>query len=142
MQLDKTELNITVSEKDLFQLSCNVTQQTQDNSRFAVYWFAWKVKEDIDGIVKETILKVDHNSVFGFEALTDRAKSMKDRLQFERPSNGLYTLTIHNSGRGDTGNYYCNVEEWIQNANNIWYKLGEDESGLLTVTVQSKGNLS
>ncbi|XP_055500657.1 LOW QUALITY PROTEIN: immunoglobulin superfamily member 3-like [Leucoraja erinacea] len=140
MQLDKTELNITVSEKDLFQLSCNVTQQTQDNSRFAVYWFAWKVKEDIDGIVKETILKVDHNSVFGFEALTDRAKSMKDRLQFERPSNGLYTLTIHNSGRGDTGNYYCNVEEWIQNANNIWYKLGEDESGLLTVTVQSKGS--
>ncbi|XP_069745320.1 immunoglobulin superfamily member 3 isoform X2 [Narcine bancroftii] len=138
MQLDKTELNISVSEKDLFQLSCNVTQQTQDHSQFAVSWFAWKLKEDTDGIVKETILKVDHNSVFGFDALMDGAKGMKDRLQFERPSNGLFTLTIQNSDKDDTGNYYCNVEEWIQNANNIWYKLGEDESGLVTVTVQSK----
>ncbi|XP_069745322.1 immunoglobulin superfamily member 3 isoform X3 [Narcine bancroftii] len=140
MQLDKTELNISVSEKDLFQLSCNVTQQTQDHSQFAVSWFAWKLKEDTDGIVKETILKVDHNSVFGFDALMDGAKGMKDRLQFERPSNGLFTLTIQNSDKDDTGNYYCNVEEWIQNANNIWYKLGEDESGLVTVTVQSKGS--
>ncbi|XP_051871288.1 immunoglobulin superfamily member 3-like [Pristis pectinata] len=140
MQLDKTELNISVSEKDLFQLVCNVTQQTQDNSQFAVSWYAWKVKEDTDGIIKETILKVDHNSVFGFDAFMDGAKGMKDRLQFERPANGLYTLTIQNSGKGDAGNYYCNVEEWIQNANNIWYKLGEDESGLVTVTVQSKGS--
>ncbi|XP_072116482.1 immunoglobulin superfamily member 3 [Mobula birostris] len=140
MQLDKAELNISISEKDLFQLSCNITQQTQENSQFAVSWFAWKVKKDTDGIIKETILKVDHNTVFGFDTLIDGAKGMKDRLQFERPSNGLYTLTIQNAGKGDTGNYYCSVEEWIQNANHIWYKLGEDESGLVTITVQSKGS--
>ncbi|XP_067849045.1 immunoglobulin superfamily member 3-like [Heptranchias perlo] len=140
MQVDKTELNISISEKGLFQLSCNITHRTQDNSQFAVSWFAWKAKEGADRIMKETILKVDHNSVFGFDVSLDGAEGMKDRLQLERPSNGLYSLTVQNTGSSDTGNYYCHVEEWIQNANNIWYKLGEDESGLVMVTVQNKGS--
>ncbi|XP_078415782.1 immunoglobulin superfamily member 3 [Cetorhinus maximus] len=138
MQVDKTELNISIPEKDLFQLCCNVTHRTQDNSQFAVSWFVWKVKEGADQ--KETVLKVDHNSVFGFDVSLDGAEGMKDRLQLERPSNGLYSLTVQDSASSDTGNYYCHVEEWIQNANNIWYKLGEDESGLVMVTVQDKGS--
>ncbi|XP_072441318.1 immunoglobulin superfamily member 3 [Chiloscyllium punctatum] len=140
MQVDKTELNISVPEKDLFQLTCNVTQQTQDNSQFAVTWFVWKVKQGADQIVKETVLKVDHNSVFGFDVSLDGVEGMKDRLQLERPSNGLYSLTVQDSASSDTGNYSCHVEEWIQTANNIWYKLGEDESGLVMVTVQDKGS--
>ncbi|XP_078088787.1 immunoglobulin superfamily member 3-like [Mustelus asterias] len=138
MQVDKTELNISVPEKDLFQLGCNVTHRTQDNSQFAVSWFAWKVKEGADQ--RESILKIDHNSVFGFDVSLDGAEGMKERLQLERPSNGFYSLTVQNSASSDTGYYYCHVEEWIQNANNIWYKLGEDESGLVMITVQDRGS--
>eukprot|EP00062_Callorhinchus_milii_P011082 gi/632956621/ref/XP_007894048.1/ PREDICTED: immunoglobulin superfamily member 3-like [Callorhinchus milii] len=140
MQVDKTELNITVSNKGNFQLNCNVTFRTRGDSRFAVSWLAWKSKGAVDRMVKETILKIDQNSVFEYGSSRSGAEGMKDRLKLERPSSGLYSLTVRNADTSDSGSYYCHVEEWIQNANNAWYKLGEGESGLLIITIQNAGS--
>ncbi|XP_007894046.2 immunoglobulin superfamily member 3 isoform X1 [Callorhinchus milii] len=132
LQVYKTEVSISVQSKELFHLHCNITSQTKDDSQFAVSWFTLKANQGAHEKKNQEVLKINHNSVFEYGA-----EGMKDRLQLERLSNRLYSLTVHNANTGDSGIYYCDVEEWIQSVNNTWYKLGEAQSGLAMVTVET-----
>ncbi|XP_039189702.1 immunoglobulin superfamily member 3 isoform X2 [Crotalus tigris] len=141
LQVDATVANLTVPEQDHFHLDCNILSATRQDSRFAVTWFIMKNKvrsgqtghkneED-----KETLLRVGQDFVFSREA-----SPWEGRLHFQRLSAMFYRLTVLQAATSDAGNYSCHVEEWLPDPKGVWYKLTEEDSGLITVYVQDTGS--
>ncbi|XP_026519847.1 immunoglobulin superfamily member 3 isoform X2 [Notechis scutatus] len=141
LQVDATIANLTVPEQDHFHLDCNILSTTSQDSRFAVTWFIMKNKgrsgqtghkNDED---REALLSVGQDFVFSREA-----SPWEGRLRFQRLSAMFYRLTVLQAATSDAGNYSCHVEEWLPDPKGAWYKLTEDDSGLITVYVQDTGS--
>ncbi|XP_026556478.1 immunoglobulin superfamily member 3 isoform X2 [Pseudonaja textilis] len=141
LQVDATIANLTVPEQDHFHLDCNILSTTSQDSRFAVTWFIMKNKgrsgqtghkNDED---REALLSIGQDFVFSREA-----SPWEGRLRFQRLSAMFYRLTVLQAATSDAGNYSCHVEEWLPDPKGVWYKLTEDDSGLITVYVQDTGS--
>ncbi|XP_060542313.1 immunoglobulin superfamily member 3 isoform X2 [Pantherophis guttatus] len=141
LQVDATIANLTVPEQDHFHLDCNILSPTSQDSRFAVTWFIMKNK-DRSGQTghkneedKEALLRVGQDFVFSREN-----SPWEGRLRFQRLSAMFYRLTVLQAVSSDAGNYSCHVEEWLPDPKGVWYKLTEEDSGLITVYVQDTGS--
>ncbi|KAM4872944.1 immunoglobulin superfamily member 3 [Thomomys bottae] len=148
LQVSKWKRTLTVVEGGSIQLNCSVRAQTSVDSRFAVLWYVHRAA-DADG---KLILKTTHRAAFEYGTYAEEAR-LRARLQLERlAAGGLFSLTVHRAELGDSGSYYCHVEEWLLSPNYAWYKLAEEVSGRTEVTVrqpdsrlklsQVQGNLS
>ncbi|XP_043927468.1 immunoglobulin superfamily member 3 [Protopterus annectens] len=134
LQVEKSELNFTVKEKGNFQLDCRIQSQSKQESQFAISWYL-KAKEESAVLKNEQVFRIDHDSVFGKEG-----EHWSGRLQFRRPATTNYSLTVQEAVIRDTGSYYCHVEEWVLDPNNMWYKLADDDTELTIVAVESTGS--
>ncbi|XP_070606314.1 immunoglobulin superfamily member 3 isoform X2 [Erythrolamprus reginae] len=141
LQVDATIANLTVQEQDHFHLDCNILSPTSQDSRFAVTWFIVKNKDrnaqtgHKNEEDKEALLRVGQDFVFSREA-----NPWEGRLRFQRLSAMFYRLTVLQAATSDAGNYSCHVEEWLPDPKGAWYKLTEEDSGLITVYVQDTGS--
>ncbi|XP_030044567.1 immunoglobulin superfamily member 3-like [Microcaecilia unicolor] len=131
LQVSKSKRSVTVVENGAIPLSCQVKAQTNQDSHFAVLWYVHR-SSDVDG---KLILKTAPNAAFEFGTYAEE-EGLRGRLQFERLPAGLFNLTVQKVGVGDSGSYYCHVEEWLLSPNSAWYKLSEEVSGLTEVTVK------
>ncbi|XP_019384253.1 PREDICTED: immunoglobulin superfamily member 3 isoform X3 [Crocodylus porosus] len=138
LQVDATNSNLTVMEKESFLLDCNVLSRSSQESVFAVTWYNLKAKEGggrVEEEEQEALLSVGLDAVFSQE--TSR---WEGRLRFQRLSAMLFRLTVLQAGTADAGNYSCHVEEWLPDPSGVWYKLAEEESGTIAVHVQGTGS--
>uniref|UniRef100_A0A8D0GUB2 Immunoglobulin superfamily member 3 n=1 Tax=Sphenodon punctatus TaxID=8508 RepID=A0A8D0GUB2_SPHPU len=142
LQVDSAISNLTVEEKEPFQLNCSILARSSEESRFAVTWYTLRLKEgggragrskEEEG--REALLSIDQHAVFSSEA-----GPWEGRLRFQRLSSMLYRLTVLQAGAADAGNYSCRVEEWLPDPKGVWYKLAEEESGPIAVLVQDAGS--
>nr|XP_033798238.1 immunoglobulin superfamily member 3 isoform X1 [Geotrypetes seraphini]XP_033798239.1 immunoglobulin superfamily member 3 isoform X1 [Geotrypetes seraphini]XP_033798240.1 immunoglobulin superfamily member 3 isoform X1 [Geotrypetes seraphini]XP_033798241.1 immunoglobulin superfamily member 3 isoform X1 [Geotrypetes seraphini]XP_033798242.1 immunoglobulin superfamily member 3 isoform X1 [Geotrypetes seraphini] len=131
LQVSKSKRSVTVVENGAIPLSCQVKAQTSQDSHFTVLWYVHR-SSDADG---KLILKTAPNAAFEFGTYAEE-EGLRGRLQFERSPAGLFNLTVQKAGVGDSGSYYCHVEEWLLSPNSAWYKLAEEVSGLTEVTVK------
>lgn len=141
LQVDTTTANLTVPEQGQFHLDCTILSISSQESRFAVSWFILKSKgrsgqtsRNKDGEEKEVLLRVGQDAIFSPEAIP-----WEGRLRFQRLSTTLYRLTVLQAGTTDGGNYSCRVEEWLPDPRGLWYKLSEEESGPISVSIQNTG---
>ncbi|XP_005993666.1 immunoglobulin superfamily member 3-like [Latimeria chalumnae] len=135
LEIDGAESNLTVKEKGMFQLHCNVLASSSKQSHFAVTWYTLNTQHGSQEAEKEEVFSISHDSMFRYGS-----GSRQDRLQFKRPSPDVYSLMIQRAEPGDSGTYICQVQEWLQDPRNNWYTLTERESGLTVVTVQHTGS--
>ncbi|XP_034779672.2 immunoglobulin superfamily member 3-like isoform X1 [Acipenser ruthenus] len=101
------------------EIECKITASTYQDSQFEVSWYASKYDEELSN---KTILKTDRNNILMPEELMN-SHEMKNKYQSKRCSRSSYKLSILQTDLTDSGKYYCVVEEWLQDANNIWYSL-------------------
>ncbi|RXM99099.1 Prostaglandin F2 receptor negative regulator [Acipenser ruthenus] len=101
------------------EIECNITASTYEDSQFEVTWYASKYDKELSN---KTILKTDRNNILMPEELMN-SHEMKNKYQSKRCSRSSYKLSILQTDLTDSGKYYCVVEEWLQDANNIWYSL-------------------
>ncbi|XP_030321637.1 immunoglobulin superfamily member 3 isoform X2 [Calypte anna] len=142
LQVDTATANLTVQEKESFPLDCSILSRSSPESHFAVTWYNLRAKEagsraeeDEDEEEREAVLSVGPDAIFSPE--TGR---WEGRLRFQRLSAVLFRLTVLQAGGADTGNYSCRVEEWLADPNGVWYRLAEEESGMVAVHVQDAGS--
>ncbi|KAM6446686.1 immunoglobulin superfamily member 3 isoform 1-T2 [Liasis olivaceus] len=141
LQVDAAIANLTVPEQGHFHLDCNILSPTSQDSRFAVTWFIMKSKDRSgqaghkNGEDREALLRVGQDFIFSQEA-----SPWEGRLRFQRLSAMFYRLTVLQAATTDAGNYSCHVEEWLPDPKGMWYKLTEEDSGLITVYVQDTGS--
>ncbi|XP_040422995.1 immunoglobulin superfamily member 3 isoform X2 [Cygnus olor] len=141
LQVDTATANLTVQEKESFPLDCSILSRSSPESHFAVTWYSLRAKEaggraeEEEEEEREAVLSVGPDAVFSPE--TGR---WEGRLRFQRLSAVLFRLTVLQAGGADSGNYSCRVEEWLADPNGVWYRLAEEESGMVAVHVQDAGS--
>ncbi|XP_039910626.1 immunoglobulin superfamily member 3 isoform X4 [Hirundo rustica] len=143
LQVDTATANLTVQEKESFPLDCSILSRSSPESHFAVTWYNLRAKEAGDHAEegeeeeeeREVVLSVGPDAIFSPEA-----GRWEGRLRFQRLSAVLFRLTVLQAGGADTGNYSCRVEEWLVDPNGVWYRLAEEESGMVAVHVQDAGS--
>ncbi|KAJ8253204.1 hypothetical protein GJAV_G00210260 [Gymnothorax javanicus] len=92
------------------RLECSILSVTMNASRFAVSW----VFQPEAGQNK-TILQADKDFVLNVEA--------EQKYSLIRRKIGSYELVLRQAGTGDSGLYYCMVEEWLQDPHGDWAPL-------------------
>lgn len=93
------------------KLECSVMRTTTNTSRFTVTWMFGSqmlLAMDLDAVVK-----------FGPAA----GLEMDQRIRMERRHKQSFQLTIHQVRTSDSGQYHCEVEEWLQDPLGDWYSL-------------------
>lgn len=146
--MEESESNITVSQSSSIRLGCSIPSQSSRDSRFSVSWYvehsSMRSEEEEPGDVDEgnraCVFSIGHDAVFGNGNCSPIEEAgPNSRLQFERTTSDLYSLTIQGARPADAGRYYCHVEEWLLNPRNAWYRLATNNSGVTIVTVIQQG---
>ncbi|CDQ60635.1 unnamed protein product [Oncorhynchus mykiss] len=137
LQVEESESNITVSQSGSIRLGCSIPSQSSRDSRFSVSWYVERPEEEDEEEEDQLcVFSIGHDAVFGNGNCSPTEEAgPNSRLQFERTTSDLYSLTIQGARPADTGRYYCHVEEWLLNPRNAWYRLATNNSGVTIVTV-------
>ncbi|XP_016118498.1 immunoglobulin superfamily member 3-like, partial [Sinocyclocheilus grahami] len=93
------------------KLECSVTRTTTDTSRFTITWMFGSqmlLTMDLDAVVK-----------FGPAA----GLEMDQRIRMEIRQKQDFQLIIQQVRTSDSGQYHCEVEEWLQDPLGDWYSL-------------------
>ncbi|XP_023691597.2 immunoglobulin superfamily member 3-like [Paramormyrops kingsleyae] len=134
LQVEEAEFNVTVTEAESIRLGCSVSSQSTRDSRFSVSWYVARAGEGAGE--QQCIFSIGHDAVFGNGNCSPAEDpGPNSRLQFQRMTSDLYSLTIQGARPSDSGSYYCRVEEWFLNPRNVWYRLTTNDSGVTVVTV-------
>uniref|UniRef100_A0A673GAQ0 Immunoglobulin superfamily member 3 n=1 Tax=Sinocyclocheilus rhinocerous TaxID=307959 RepID=A0A673GAQ0_9TELE len=138
LQVEEAESNITVPEDGSIRLGCSILSQSSKDSRFSVSWYVYRLGQEEED-EQECVFSIGHDAVFGNGNCSPTEEpGPNSRLQFERTTSDLYSLTIQKAQPRDVGNYYCHVEEWLLNPRNAWYRLATNNSGVTIVDVMEQ----
>uniref|UniRef100_A0A8C1USE3 Immunoglobulin superfamily member 3 n=1 Tax=Cyprinus carpio TaxID=7962 RepID=A0A8C1USE3_CYPCA len=138
LQVEEAESNITVPEDGSIRLGCSILSQSSKDSRFSVSWYVYRLGQ-LEEDEQECVFSIGHDAVFGNGNCSPTEEpGPNSRLQFERATSELYSLTIQKARSRDAGNYYCHVEEWLLNPRNAWYRLATNNSGVTIVNVMEQ----
>ncbi|XP_062390756.1 immunoglobulin superfamily member 3 [Sardina pilchardus] len=142
LQVEESESNVTVEESGSIRLGCSIPTQSARDSRFSVSWYVASADDSgVAGGDHECVFSIGHDAVFGNgNCSPTEPPGPESRLQFERTTSDLYTLTVQKARAADAGAYYCHVEEWLLNPRGAWYRLTTNNSGITIVNVLQKAS--
>ncbi|KAL4636329.1 immunoglobulin superfamily member 3 isoform X1 [Arapaima gigas] len=133
LRVQQSNQSLWFVENSRLWVNCSITSQTSSDSQHTVLWFARKSHEP--STAPELLLKMNHNSAFEYGTYAEEER-LKSRVQSERLSPQLYTLTIHQAETSDSGTYFCVVEEWLLDPYGAWYQVSKETSGFSKVMVR------
>ncbi|RXN07089.1 immunoglobulin superfamily member 3-like protein [Labeo rohita] len=93
------------------KIDCSVTTTTTNTSRFMVTWM----------IGSQMLLTMDLDAVVKFGSAASLEKDQRIRMEIKQKQ--TFQLTIHQVRTSDSGQYHCEVEEWLQDPLGDWYSL-------------------
>ncbi|KAG9470509.1 hypothetical protein GDO78_017580 [Eleutherodactylus coqui] len=127
LTLNRTELTLIAAEGSNLTLPCNVVSTSVFDATFAITW--WKVQTP------------GHQLLFNASRLGQFVYPSEEgnRLQYERTSELMFQLRILPTRLSDTGIYYCRIQEWLRTPRGVWYQLGQQSGGNMSVTIQAAG---
>ncbi|MFT7818240.1 immunoglobulin superfamily member 3-like [Arapaima gigas] len=99
-------------------MECRILKATSDLSRFAVSWQLQRPGEK-----RHTVVSVDRDSVLS-------KPGPVARYSLRRREARLYELLLQRAETGDSGQYRCVVEEWLQDSHGVWYSLPQKSAAL------------
>ncbi|XP_077096120.1 immunoglobulin superfamily member 2 isoform X2 [Siphateles boraxobius] len=119
----KSRLETTVNTDAKFE--CSVLTTTTDTSRFTITWM----------IGSQMLLTMDLDAVVKFGPAA--GLEMDQRIHMEVRQKQTFQLTVHQVRTSDSGQYRCEVEEWLQDPLGDWYSL-KKMSGSTELVVKEK----
>ncbi|XP_069058906.1 immunoglobulin superfamily member 3-like [Pleurodeles waltl] len=130
LQLMKANNTLVTTESEEVTMNCGLEGSTRPDSRLSVTWFYKR------GPARpRTLLKMGPNILVDYPD-----KEKRQRIRFDTPSAGNYSLTLQALEEEDGGLYYCQVEEWLLNPTGSWIKEGADLSGFTHLIVRRPAN--
>ncbi|XP_029434838.1 immunoglobulin superfamily member 2 isoform X2 [Rhinatrema bivittatum] len=121
LKVNRADSNITAKEGTDVQVNCSLESSAHSSSLFSVAWFHRKEESTV-----KPLLTIQHNSMVVY---ADGDEGTAERLQFNTPSPGSYSLKLRNIAMEDGGLYYCQIDEWRLGPNGVWSQEGSAFSG-------------
>lgn len=132
LRVQKTNQSQVYLEDSRVRMNCSITSQTSSDSQHAVLWY---VRRASGSETDELLLRIERTGAFEYGAYADEER-LRRRVQAERLSPRLYTLTLNRAESSDSGTYYCLVEEWLSDPDGAWYRVAREASGFTQVVVR------
>lgn len=132
LRVQKTNQSQAYLEDSHVRMNCSITSQTSVDSQHAVLWY---VRRASGSETDELLLRIERSGAFEYGAYADEER-LRRRVQAERLSPRLYTLTLNRAESSDSGTYYCLVEEWLSDPDGAWYRVAREVSGFTNVLVR------
>ncbi|KAM9343359.1 immunoglobulin superfamily member 3 [Pholidichthys leucotaenia] len=132
LKVQKNNQSQVYLEDSRVRINCSIASQTSQESQHAVLWY---VRRATGSETDELLLRIERSGAFEYGAYADEER-LRRRVQAERLSHRLYTLTLNRAESSDSGTYYCLVEEWLTDPDGAWYRLARESSGLTQVLVR------
>ncbi|CAL8322287.1 unnamed protein product [Merluccius merluccius] len=132
LRVQKTNQTQVHLEDSRVRINCSVISQTGPDSQHAVLWY---VHRAAGSEADELLLRIERSGAFEYGAYADEER-LRRRVQAERLSPRLHTLTLNRAETSDSGTYFCLVEEWLSDPDGAWYRLSRDLSGFTHVSVR------
>ncbi|XP_062453379.1 immunoglobulin superfamily member 2 [Rhea pennata] len=104
LDVEKTNCSILVREGTEVVLGCMLRGMRSPISRVSAIWFH---EEDRSGV--RPLLYLHRDGMVQYVQ-----ENLASRLHLRRPTAGDFSLTLQSVEEGDTGVYYCQVQEWQQ----------------------------
>lgn len=108
-------------------IECSVLTTTTDTSRLTITWM----------IGSQMLLTMDLDAVVKFGPAA--GLEMDQRIRMKVRQKQTFQLTVHQVRTSDSGQYRCEVDEWLQDPLGDWYSL-EKKSVSTELVVKEKGN--
>ncbi|KAM6978417.1 immunoglobulin superfamily member 3-like [Tautogolabrus adspersus] len=124
------DLELNMSRSQDFTIPCHITEQSSDQSGFQVTWFRQSETER----KPRPVFTAYRNST-----LQDWFRKGK-QLRYGHPLPNQFSLTVLKPGPEDSGQYFCEVEEWLPSPSHGWRKGTMKKSGIFTVYVYPEGD--
>ncbi|XP_077096165.1 immunoglobulin superfamily member 2-like isoform X1 [Siphateles boraxobius] len=125
MSLSKLKSRLETTVNTDAKIECSVLTTTTDTSRFTITWM----------IGSQMLLTMDLDAVVKFGPAA--GLEMDQRIRMEVRQKQTFQLTVHQVRTSDSGQYRCEVEEWLQDPLGDWYSLRK-MSGSTELVVKEK----
>ncbi|KAF7654150.1 hypothetical protein LDENG_00073490 [Lucifuga dentata] len=138
--LNKAKLELSAREGDEVELECSLVSGTSNPS--FCYTITWFYMGSGPSVTKIPLLKLDHRGLLRYPD-NQELKSLQARLHLSRPVHNSFRLGIQRAHEGDSGTYYCQVEQYQLNHQGDWQQKASDDSGPIMLRVNlTEHNLS
>ncbi|NWS12685.1 IGSF2 protein, partial [Pachyramphus minor] len=104
LQVEKTNHSVSAREGKEVTLRCLLQGARLPDTRLSATWFQVKKSG-----LNSPLLTLHHDGT-----IQSPQEGLAGRLCLRRPTAGDFSLTLSRLQRGDTGLYYCQVQEWQQ----------------------------
>ncbi|XP_039521733.1 immunoglobulin superfamily, member 3-like [Pimephales promelas] len=125
MSLSKLKSRLETTVNTDAKIECSVLTTTTNTSRFTITWM----------IGTQMLLTMDLDAVIKFGPAA--GLEMDQRIRMEVRKKQTFQLTVHQARTSDSGQYLCEVEEWLQDPLGHWYSL-KKMSGSTELVVKEK----
>ncbi|KAM4048650.1 immunoglobulin superfamily member 3-like isoform 1-T1 [Anomaloglossus baeobatrachus] len=127
LSVNLTEVALVAPGESSLDLPCQVVSTSVPDSVFSITW--WKVADP------------GHQLLYNASHLGQSVYPGEEgrRFQYERTSEQTFQLRILRALPPDTGIYYCRVQEWARTPRGVWYQIGQQTGGNISVTIQTAG---
>jgi len=126
MSLSKLKSRLETTVNTDAKIECSVLTTTTNTSRFTITWM----------IGSQMLLTMDLDAVIKFGPAA--GLEMDQRIRMEVRKKQTFQLTVRQARTSDSGQYLCEVEEWLQDPLGDWYSL-KKMSGSTELVVNEKG---
>ncbi|CAL8268354.1 unnamed protein product [Lota lota] len=140
LQVDKEERRLVVTEGDDVDLNCTLTSGASEPP--LAYPLTWFYAAPRPG-KNFTLAEVSLGGLLKRPGHPELGGGSGRRLSLSRPAHSTFQLSIRSAQQGDSGAYWCQVEQYQLDQRGLWQQKAVDASGQIHLTVKAlEGNLS
>ncbi|XP_069569764.1 immunoglobulin superfamily member 3-like [Brachyistius frenatus] len=140
LRLDKRAQRLIVREGDEAVINCNIISGASSSSFF--YKVTWFYAAHNSLLMNASLLELDHTGLLSYPE-SPALRGLQGRLRLSRPTQSSFYLSIQRAHEGDSGTYWCQVEQYQLDHEGLWQQKASDSAGPITLSVNvAEKNLS
>lgn len=87
------------------------------------------------------LVELDHTGLLRYPK-NQALEGLQGRLSLSRPTQSSFCLGIHRAHEGDSGAYWCQVEQYQLDHENHWQQKASDSAGSIVLSVNITGMIT
>uniref|UniRef100_A0A669D5Q8 Ig-like domain-containing protein n=1 Tax=Oreochromis niloticus TaxID=8128 RepID=A0A669D5Q8_ORENI len=104
------------------------------------YGVIWHYAANSSSLKNAIMVKLDHTGLVSYPDNKD-FRGLQERLRLSRPTQKSFYLSIQKAQEEDSGTYWCEAQEWIQDPDGSWYIIIQKNAEEMTLTVKATVSL-